>query len=87
VVSVTIELCQLDDEFAGSGWLFLLWVLSLARGPSIGDDRVVLGYHGLSRRRSPHLVYSDADGITDNGRWTFSELDAALHDATTATPH
>lgn len=58
------------------------------RRPSIGDGRVVLGYHGLYRGDGAStLVYSDADGITDNGQWTFSELNAALHDANTATPH
>lgn len=79
-LTLTIEFAQHDDEFAGGGWAFWLWVLDLARRPSPGEGRSVLGLHGSRRGDADSRVVSiDAEGITEDGQLiTFADIDAGL---------
>jgi len=56
-----IEFSFDDDEFAGRGWTFRLWVTQLIERPVAPDAREVIGWHGLyrndaDRRWLPHKL-------------------------------
>lgn len=81
-LTLTIEFAQHGNEYANGGWLFWMWVVSLARRPPSGEGRDVLGYHGMYRGDyDSQVVYIDATGVTENGVLVpFTEIDAVLAD-------
>lgn len=80
---LSIEFCFHDDEFAGGGWLFWLWVLSLVQPPTRVPYRGVIGCHGLyPSDYELGLVTLTAEGVSERpGRvLTWAEMEEPLAD-------
>jgi hypothetical protein len=63
---LSIEFCQHDDEHADGGWVFWLWVLSLAHRPRPhSTSKRMIGHTSLYRGDYAHpaVYFVDADGF------------------------
>lgn len=79
---LSIEFCQHDDEYANGGWVFWLWVLSLAHRPTArAGSKTMIGIEALYRgdSASPCTYFVDHDGLHLGSRQlSFTEIDETL---------
>lgn len=81
VLTLAIEYSQHDDEFANGGWVFWVWLFTLARRDA--SSRGYVGYCTHQRKMEMLPVKITAEGVVEGASPAVSwgELEDALTNA------